>query len=159
PAISSAASADDFAVPVSWIKVAISAWLITIPSTSPLSPNISSAIDNRLILFLSRSLSSSASSSTTYSPTTPISTKKADPKATLSDGVNDSNQRIETTNIQIILNIQEFMCAGCRTLGVRGWVRAVLFLSLGFPQPFESSLVGGAPSIPVWNSRWQDNTP
>src|SRR5208283_4495188 len=90
------------------VRTAISDWPITIPRTSPLSPSTSSAIESRLILFARSFLSSTAFTSTTYSPITPISTKKADVNATFSDGVNVANQR---RNTHVILNIQKFICA------------------------------------------------
>ncbi len=108
-ASSRAVLAETAASAASFVSAAISAWPITIPRTSPVSPSSKSAIDSCLIRALSRSLSSIAGSSITYSPATPTKTKKAAIRATLSDCVNVANQKKNATNS--IVKVQMFICA------------------------------------------------
>ncbi len=103
-----ALSAEVAASPACLVKAAISAWLMTMPATSPASPKTRTPTANRLRLFFTRARSSLSKNlnSATSSPITPISTKNAANNATRSDSVNDRVDQIDQTHKAKIMNIQ-----------------------------------------------------
>jgi hypothetical protein len=100
--------ADIAASPACLVSAAISAWPITTPSMSPVSPTRRSPIESFLTVSLIRSFPfpSRKPSSSSSSPATPTNTRNAALSPTLSDGEKDQNQRAKRSNIQTIVRRQ-----------------------------------------------------